>query len=102
MNNIPSIYELIAIFIMFLTTYATRLSGFIFFRNKVFSPKSQQILDILPSCIMISIAAPAFLNTNINTIIALLIALLASFRFSLATAVIAAVLVNNILNYILG
>ena len=62
---LPSLQEFIVICGMLLATYSTRLIGWLVLRRHPVSPRMQRILDAAPCCVMISIAAPAFMTTNI-------------------------------------
>ena len=68
---LPSLQEFIVICGMLLATYSTRLIGWLVLRRHPVSPRMQRILDAAPCCVMISIAAPAFMTTNIVTLVTL-------------------------------
>lgn len=82
---LPSLQEFIVICGMLLATYSTRLIGWLVLRRHPVSPRMQRILDAAPCCVMISIAAPAFMTTNIVTLVAITIVFAVAFNALLQT-----------------
>ena len=89
---LPSLQEFIVICGMLLATYSTRLIGWLVLRRHPVSPRMQRILDAAPCCVMISIAAPAFMTTNIVTLVTL-----AALKTNLAITIVFAVAFNALL-----
>ncbi|WP_410098663.1 AzlD family protein [Sutterella wadsworthensis] len=91
---LPSLQEFIVICGMLLATYSTRLIGWLVLRRHPVSPRMQRILDAAPCCVMISIAAPAFMTTNIVTLAATVVVAL---KTNLAITIVFAVAFNALL-----
>ncbi len=78
---------LIAILFIAVTTYLTRVLGYVLLKNKTLSNKQRQILEVVPGCVLISVIAPYFVKDNPADLIAIVITLLAASRFSLLPTV---------------
>ncbi len=98
---LPSLNEFIVILGMLAATYSTRLIGWLVLRNRKVSPVMQRMLDAAPVCVMISIAAPAFMTTDPATLVTLLLTVLVAFRFNLAVTIVFAVALNALLQHLL-
>ena len=61
------------------------------------SPRMQRILDAAPCCVMISIAAPAFMTTNIVTLVTLAATVVVALKTNLAITIVFAVAFNALL-----
>lgn len=83
---------LLAIICVALTTYATRVLGYILLKNRTLSARQKRILEVVPGCVLISVIAPYFVRDNIVDVIAMAITLLAASRFSLLPTVIVSML----------
>jgi len=57
----------------------------------------QRILDAAPCCVMISIAAPAFMTTNIVTLVTLAATVVVALKTNLAITIVFAVAFNALL-----
>ena len=55
MIHIPT---LIAIICVALTTYSTRVLGYLLLKNRKLSKRTTQILQVIPGCVLISVIAP--------------------------------------------
>lgn len=84
---LPSLQEFIVICGMLLATYSTRLIGWLVLRRHPVSPRMQRILDAAPCCVMISIAAPAFITTNIVTLVTLAATVVVALKTNLAITI---------------
>ena len=93
---LPSLQEFIVICGMLLATYSTRLIGWLVLRRHPVSPRMQRILDAAP-CVMISIAAPAFMTTNIVTLVTLAATVVVALKTNLAITIVFAVAFNALL-----
>ena len=94
---LPSLQEFIVICGMLLATYSTRLIGWLVLRRHPVSPRMQRILDAAPCCVMISIAAPAFMTTNIVTLVTLAATVVVALKTNLAITIVFAVAFNALL-----
>lgn len=83
---------LLAIICVALTTYSTRVLGYILLKNRMLSARQKRILEVVPGCVLISVIAPYFVRDNIVDVIAMAITLLAASRFSLLPTVIVSML----------
>ena len=73
---------------MGLSTYLTRVIGFLLLRNRTLSPKVEKLLHNIPGCVLISVIAPAFFTSQLTDVLALAVTLFAAFRFGLLPVVI--------------
>ncbi|PVZ90125.1 hypothetical protein C9426_01740 [Serratia sp. S1B] len=83
---------LLAIICVALTTYATRVLGYLLLKNRTLSVRQKRILEVVPGCVLISVIAPYFVRDNPADFIAMAITLLAASRFSLFPTVILSML----------
>ncbi|MBI1453004.1 MULTISPECIES: AzlD family protein [Acinetobacter] len=79
---------LIAILFVAITTYLTRILGYVLLKNKTLSAKQRQILEVVPGCVLISVIAPYFVRDNPADMIAIVVTLIAASRLSLLPTVI--------------
>jgi uncharacterized membrane protein len=54
----------IAIVCVGLTTYLTRILGYLLLKNKHLSKRTTRILQVIPGCVLISVIAPTLLRIN--------------------------------------
>lgn len=94
--------EFLTILGMLCMTYSTRLLGWLFFKNRTFSPRTRAMLEAAPGCVMVSIAAPFFFTTNPAHLCALAVAILVSRKYGLASTVAACVATAAVLGRVLG
>ena len=92
---------LIAIIFIALTTYLTRILGYVLLKNKTLSNRQRKILEVVPGCVLISVIAPYFVRDNPADLIAIAITLFAASRFSLLPTVGISMLSAAILRIIL-
>lgn len=92
---------IIAILLVALTTYLTRLLGYVLLKNKTLSTKHKKILEVVPGCVLISVIAPYFVKDNPADLIAIAITLLAASRLPLLSTVIISMLSAALLRQIL-
>ena len=94
---LPSLQEFFVICGMLIATYSTRLIGWLVLRRHSPSPRMQRMLEAAPCCVMISIAAPAFMTTNPVTLITLAATVLVALKKNLAVTIVFAVVFNALL-----
>lgn len=92
---------LIAILFIALTTYLTRLLGYVLLKNKTLSAKRKRILEVVPGCVLISVIAPYFVKDNPADLITIVITLLAASRLPLLSTVVISMLSAALLRQIL-
>lgn len=85
MINTPT---LIAIICIAVTTYLTRILGYVLLKNKTLSNKQRQILEVVPGCVLISVITPYFVKDNPADLLAIFITVLVATHFSLLPTVI--------------
>ena len=78
---------LIAILFIAVTTYMTRILGYVLLKHKTLTNKQRQILEVVPGCVLISIIAPYFVQNNPASVLAIIITVIAASRFSLLPTV---------------
>lgn len=79
---------LLAIICVALTTYSTRVLGYMLLKNRTLNARQKRILEVVPGCVLISVIAPYFVRDNIADVLAMAVTLFAASRFSLLPAVI--------------
>lgn len=81
------INTLVAIILIAVTTYLTRLLGYVLLKNKTLTQRQRKILEVVPGCVLISVIAPYFVRDNPADLIALALTLFAATRFGLLLTV---------------
>lgn len=94
--------NVIAIVLMALTTYATRVTVWLILRNRALTPRAMAVLKSSPGCVMLAFIAPFFASEAPADLIALGITLFIAMRFSMPVMVISGVLTALILRHYLG
>jgi len=92
---------LVAILLVAATTYLTRILGYVLLKNKTLSNKQRKILEVVPSCVLISVIAPYFVKDNVADLLAIAITLIAASRFSLLPTVVISMLSAALLRTVL-
>ncbi|AXQ22070.1 AzlD family protein [Acinetobacter wuhouensis] len=98
MIHIPT---LIAIICVALTTYSTRVLGYLLLKNRKLSKRTTQILQVIPGCVLISVIAPYFVSDNPANLIAITITFLAACYLSLLPTVLISIVATGLLRYFL-
>ena len=99
MIHIPT---LIAIICVALTTYSTRVLGYLLLKNRKLSKRTTQILQVIPGCVLISVIAPYFVSDNPTNLIAIAITFLAACYLSLLPTVLISIVATGLLRYFMG
>jgi uncharacterized membrane protein len=68
---------------MALTTYLTRVGGYLLLGNRRFSARATAFMDIVPGCVLISVIAPTFAAGRVPDLVGLALTILAASRLSL-------------------
>ncbi|MDM1763733.1 MULTISPECIES: AzlD family protein [unclassified Acinetobacter] len=92
---------LIAIICVALTTYSTRILGYLLLKNKTLSKRTTRILQVIPGCVLISVIAPYFVSDNPANLIAIVITFLAACYLSLLPTVLISIVATGILRYLI-
>ncbi|RZG46132.1 AzlD family protein [Acinetobacter wuhouensis] len=98
MIHIPT---LIAIICVALTTYSTRVLGYLLLKNRKLSKRTTQILQVIPGCVLISVIAPYFVSDNPANLIAIAITFLAACYLSLLPTVLISIVATGLLRYLM-
>ncbi|PZM16713.1 AzlD family protein [Rhizobium tubonense] len=83
-------------------TYATRLGGYVFLRNRNFSPRFADMLESAPGCVLITVIAPHFVSERPADLAALAITVAAATRLPLLPTVLIGVGAAAALRYAMG
>ncbi|MBT0730161.1 AzlD family protein [Rosenbergiella nectarea subsp. apis] len=86
---------------MALSTYFTRIIGYLLLRNRQLSPRMQAIMDAAPGCVLITIISPYFVTDKPTDLLALAISLFAASRWSLLPVVVISVVSTALLRCLL-
>ncbi|GAB3045036.1 AzlD family protein [Acinetobacter apis] len=87
----------IAILVVALTTYSTRVLGYMLLKHRTLSPRQKKVLDIVPGCVLISVLAPYFVPHSWVDLLAITATFIVSIRFSLLPAVVLSMLSTALL-----
>ncbi|QHE92279.1 AzlD family protein [Pandoraea fibrosis] len=102
MPDLTLLLPLATVALMAVTTYATRIVGFLVLRDRTLSPRVRAVMESLPGCVLISVIAPSFVADRPADLMALALTLLAAMRFSLLPTVILSIVVTGALRYLVG
>lgn len=80
----------LTIVLMATVTYLTRLGGYVFLRNRTFSPRLTAVLESAPGCVLITVIAPHFVSERPADLVALAITLIAATRLPVLPTVMIA------------
>lgn len=97
MNILP----VATVLLMALSTYFTRIIGYLLLRNRQLSPRMQAVMDAAPGCVLITIISPYFVTDKPADLLALVISLFAASRWGLLPVVIISVVSTAVLRFIL-
>lgn len=92
---------LLTIVLMALTTYLTRIAGYLLLRDRMLSARTKGMMEAAPGCVLITVIAPHFATSNPADVLALIVALLAAMRFSLLPVVLISIVATGLLRYLL-
>lgn len=93
--------SLLTIVLMAITTYLTRVAGYLVLRDRKLGPRAQAVMEAAPGCVLITIIAPHFVTTAPADLLALAISLLAAMRLPLLPVVIISVTSTALLRHLL-
>ncbi|WP_417760946.1 AzlD family protein [Shewanella sp.] len=92
----------LTILAMGITTYITRIIGYLALRNRTLNPRLERVMEVVPGCVLIAVIAPVIFSGHVSDILAVLITLLATLRFSLLPTVIIAIVATGLLRHLLA
>ena len=93
---------LLTIVLMALSTYFTRVLGYIALRNRTLSARAVTVMEAAPGCVLISVIAPHFVSNRPADLIALGITLLAATRLPMLPTVLIGVASAGALGWLFG
>lgn len=93
---------LLTILLMGMTTYSTRILGYVALKNRKLSPRMTRVLEAVPGCVLISVIAPAFVSSRPADLIALAITLVAATRLSILPTVLIGIIAAGGLRAVIG
>ncbi|MFC7706328.1 AzlD family protein [Plastorhodobacter daqingensis] len=92
----------LTIVLMAVVTYLTRIGGYVFLRNRTFSPRMAAVLESAPGCVLITVIAPHFVSKNPADLAALAITMIAATRLSVLPTVLIAMASAGILRNLIA
>lgn len=98
MIDVPT---LTTILLMALTTYLTRIVGYLALRNRTLSPRMQAVLEQVPGCVLISVIAPSFVSDQPANLLGLVITLMAATRLSILPTVTIGIVSTGLLRHLM-
>ncbi|QSX33275.1 AzlD family protein [Shewanella avicenniae] len=101
-NLVMQHLAVLTILAMGITTYLTRIIGYLALRNRSLNPRLERVMEVVPGCVLISVIAPVIFSGHITDIIAVAITFVAMLRFSLLPTVIIAIVATGLLRHWLG
>jgi uncharacterized membrane protein len=97
----PDPHTLLAIAVMALVTYATRVTGSFVLRDRTPSPRVAAVLQAVPGCVLLAVIAPAFATGRLADLLALAITTLAATRAPMLPTVLIGVASAGLLRHLL-
>lgn len=91
---------LLTILLMALSTYATRIVGYLALQGRTLSPRTLRVLESVPGCVLVSVIAPAFVSPRPANLAGLAITLLAAMRLPILPTVMIGVASTGLLRHI--
>ena len=93
---------LAVVVLMALSTYATRILGYLALHGRPLSPRMRSVLESVPGCVLISVIAPAFVSDRPADLLALAVTVLAATRLPLLPTVIIGIVSAAVLRHFIG
>lgn len=91
----------IAILLVALTTYCTRILGYVLLKNKTLSKRQRKILEVIPGCVLISMITPYFLRDDPADLTAIMVTLFAASCFGMLPTILISMASATILRTLL-
>jgi len=92
---------LLTFLLMALTTYLTRLGGYLVLRNRELGPKWGRVMEAVPGCVLVAVIAPHFATGRPADLSALAITLVAASRLPMLPTVLISVISAGLLRQVL-
>lgn len=93
---------LLAILLMALTTYLTRVMGYVVLRDHALGPRAMAVLEAAPGCVLIAVIAPSFVADRPADLIALALTVVAATRLPILPTVLIGIAAAGGLRHLLG
>lgn len=93
--------SVLAIILMALTTYLTRIGGYLLLGRRAASPRMGAVMEAAPGCVLLSVIAPHFSSGRPADLLALAIAAISAANLSLLHTVVITIAATGILRTLL-
>ncbi len=94
--------HVLTIMLMALTTYMTRIGGYLLLRNRTVSARTKGVMECAPGCVLITVIAPDFVTGHPADLMALALTTLAATRMPILPTVIISIVSAAILRSVLA
>lgn len=94
--------HLLTILLMAGFTFLTRISGYLFLRDRDFGPRLTKVLETMPGCVLITVIAPDFVSGRPADLAALAIGIATATRFPVLPTVVLTVASAGLLRAVAG
>lgn len=91
----------LTILLMALTTYSTRILGYLIFRHYSPGLRMQKVLEVAPGCVLIAVIAPYFVSGKLSDLFVLGITAWAAWKLPLLPTVLIAVSTAGLFRHLL-
>lgn len=98
----PDQQTVVAIVLMALTTYTTRVAAYLVLRNRVLSPRMMAVLQSSPGCVMLAFITPFVVSGDVYNLIVLSLTVLCACRFSMPVTVVFSVGMAALFRHFIG
>lgn len=92
----------IAILCVGLTTYSTRVLGYLLLKNRQLSKRTTRILQVIPGCVLVSVIAPYFVSDHPSNLVAIAVTIFAACYLSLLPTVMISIVATAMLRYLIA
>ncbi|MCU4435604.1 AzlD family protein [Acinetobacter bereziniae] len=92
----------IAILCVGLTTYSTRVLGYLVLKNRQLGKRTTRILQVIPGCVLVSVIAPYFVSDHPANLVAIAVTILAACYLSLLPTVMISIVATAMLRYLIA
>jgi uncharacterized membrane protein len=98
----PEQSTVLCILLMALSTYMTRIAGYLVLRDRTLTPRLQAFMESVPGCVLVSLIAPAFVSHDFADILALGTTVIAATRLPLLPTVLIGIVSSGVLRHAFG
>lgn len=94
--------SLMTILGMACATYLTRILGYLALRNRTLNPRTRNVLERAPGCVMLSVIAPYFVASRPEELIAIIVTVACAWRLPMLPTMVISVASLGLLKALLG